>query len=112
VQEVLVDRGQLVGEDRVQQLDDVAIALHGCALLLGGVAQSLIGSLNHTPQVTNAFGALGRGLAMAENVDRPLRAGLDGGVDVSLANAVAVADVHGAVFPAAPDDPRLRTILM
>jgi hypothetical protein len=29
MQEVLVDRGQLVGEHRVQQLDDVAIALHG-----------------------------------------------------------------------------------
>jgi len=35
VQEVLVDRRQLVGEHRVQQLDDRRFALHGALLEVG-----------------------------------------------------------------------------
>jgi hypothetical protein len=34
MQEVLVDRGELVGQLRIQRADDVRIALHGKPLLL------------------------------------------------------------------------------
>jgi hypothetical protein len=35
---------------------------------------------------------------MTENLGRALRTGVDGRLDVSFANAVAVADVHGLQF--------------
>src|ERR1700748_3788646 len=69
-------------------------------LLFGGDAQALFRRLNHAPHVTDAFGALGGALAMAEHVCGLLRAGLDGLVNVAFADAVAVADVHAVRFPA------------
>jgi hypothetical protein len=37
VQEILVDRGQLILEDLVQIIDDLGIALHGALLRLIGM---------------------------------------------------------------------------
>src|ERR1700761_6835730 len=78
-------------------------------LLFGGDAQAFFRRLNHAPHVTDAFGALGRALAMAEHVCGFAGPGLDGLGDVACADAVAVEAVNGGRVP-----PRrsLRAILM
>jgi hypothetical protein len=38
MQEVLIDRDQLVTEDLVQMLDDFLVAFHICVCLAGGLA--------------------------------------------------------------------------
>jgi hypothetical protein len=64
---------------------------------LGGVTQTFFGRLDHTPHVTDAFGALGGALAMTENIGGLFRPGLYGLLDVPFADAVAIAHVHGAL---------------
>ena len=66
------------------------------ARLFGGEGEGFAAVLDHLAHLADAFGALGRALVTGEDIARTRRAGLDGGGDVTLAKAVAVADVQGA----------------
>lgn len=64
--------------------------------LFGGEGEGFAAFLDHLPHLADAFGALGGALMAFEDVARAGRARLDGEGDVTLAKAIAVADVHGA----------------
>jgi hypothetical protein len=67
--------------------------------LFCGVAQGLVGLLNHTPHVTDAFGALWLALAMPEHLRGMAGAGRDRLAHLSLSDAIAIADVHARLLP-------------
>lgn len=64
--------------------------------LFGGHGEGVAAVLDHLPHLADALGALGRALVTGEDVARTRRARLDGGGDITLAKAIAVADVQGA----------------
>lgn len=64
-------------------------------MLLSCEGEGLTAFLDHLAHFADALGALGLALVLHEHVARTHRAGLDGRGDVTLAKAVAVADVQG-----------------
>lgn len=62
--------------------------------LFGGVLQGLTLGLQHAPHVANATGALGLASAGLEDFRGTLGAGGNRRMHLTLANAVAIADVH------------------
>ena len=64
--------------------------------LFGGEGVGLARLVDHLAHLADAAGALRTALMAVEHVLRTARARLDGGGDVTLAKAVAVADVQGA----------------
>tara|TARA_R110000764_G_scaffold113326_2_gene200483 strand:+ start:158 stop:385 length:228 start_codon:yes stop_codon:yes gene_type:complete len=65
------------------------------ALLFGGQSERLLAVLNHLPHLADAFSTLGGALVVCEDFARTRRSGLNGEGDITLAQAVAVADIHG-----------------
>src|SRR5690606_23677226 len=63
--------------------------------LLGGEGEGLAPVVDHFAHFADAAGAAGTALVTAEHVLRTRRARLDGEGHITLAKAVAVADVHG-----------------
>lgn len=62
--------------------------------LLGGVAHRLPVLVDHLAHVADALGALGLALVVAEDLGRTARAGVDRRANLTLPDAIAVADVH------------------
>ena len=63
--------------------------------LFGGEGEGLARLVDHLAHLADAAGALGTALVTVEHVLRTGRARLDGEGHVTLAKAVAVADVQG-----------------
>ena len=63
--------------------------------LFGREGEGLPGFVDHLAHLADAAGALGAALVAVEHVLRTRRARLDGRGDVTLAKAIAVADVQG-----------------
>lgn len=73
--------------------------------LLGGEAEGFPGLVDHFAHLANAAGALDLAALGAEHVHGTRGPRLYGGPDLTLADAVAVADVHEG-------NPDMRTIRM
>ena len=65
--------------------------------LFGGQGEGFVAVLAHLAHLTHALGALGLALVAGEDVAWAAGAGLDGLGDITLAKAVAVADVHEGI---------------
>lgn len=65
------------------------------ARLFGGEREILSCVVDHQAHLADASRALHRTLVVNEDVSRPVGTGLDGKSDVTLAKAIAIADVHG-----------------
>jgi hypothetical protein len=74
------------------------------ALLFGGQSERLLAVLNHLPHLANTFSTLGGALVAGEDFARAGGPGLDGEGDVTMAKAVAVADVHERRIPSGVDN--------
>ena len=64
------------------------------ALLFGGQSERPLAVLNHLPHLANTSSTLNAALVVCEDVARTGGSSLDGEGDVTLAQAVAVADIH------------------
>ncbi len=64
--------------------------------LFSGEGEGLAGVVDHLAHLADAAGALGPALVAVEHILRTRRARLDGEGHVTLAKAVAVADVQGS----------------
>lgn len=69
------------------------------ALLFGGQSERLPAVLNHLPHLADTSSTLNGALVVCEDFARPGGPRLDGEGDVTLAQAVAVADIHGRRIP-------------
>jgi hypothetical protein len=96
MQEVLIDRGQLVRENLIELLDDVGVALHRALLRCD---EAPLNSLaNRIGDLRQAASAAGLAAMVSEHVLRLLRASFNGFRHFAASHTVAIADVHPALL--------------